>query len=815
MSAGCAGTRPVPAAGRTSPASIHEAAQRGDRAAVKGFLRRGVPVDAPDLVTYSSKTALHYAAEGGHLPVVELLLAEGADVWRRDFFSAVPVEYALRSSTGPTAQRLFQAATRKDPDALGTVFQAAVIWGLPELVRKGLAEGADVHRRDFRGLAPINLAFSVLPESANRARLILERRLGLELGDWPLWEVRTEVVSTLLERGADPNSPARTSSAAGQAVSNGDLEGLKLLVKHGLRLTPGLLESAAITAQPTLLKYLLDAGLSADATDAWALHWAAGSSSFESVRVLLAAGADPARADAGGRTPLDKARERLEYSGGNAVDLKLFARMSSVLPDTSAVPDAALMKDVLERFGAPPPSPAQRDAVGKVLRSVPARFRGPLRDFLRQDRDPKAKARFAAAFKGEPHLSWKFFNGPVEALGKALGERGSVLPPKPPSPDLAALSPRLASILRVPELSLNAAYISPLTFYPAFAVFNDVRPGLWGEGKTLGALWRHDLPFESKLRGLTVGADGVGLFLEAPDRFGAANLGALSSSGTVVSSVTVGWGAQDLAAGRLAGKAAWAHLDGGRLAVSWGGGASTAAAGAVDGFVFADFGDGGTLVAHERGARGRLRALDGDGKTRWSYPDGASGSPRAFAAGRLAGKKADSVLVLGTRKFKNEAVLLDARGRVEGRHSFDGWYRILRLADLDGSGAKAVTVQSFGGGRRDKLQVWDVAPSTWTLRAEAELGWADVESAVFPDLDGDGNREVVLGAKNGWLLVFSRSLELLSEYQFVSGVSRLAAGDMNGDRADEVLVGLDAIPPQIFAAAVGPDPGPKLRVKGR
>ncbi|TPW20055.1 MAG: hypothetical protein FD126_2066, partial [Elusimicrobia bacterium] len=164
---------------------------------------------------------------------------------------------------------------------------------------------------------------------------------------------------------------------------------------------------------------------------------------------------------------------------------------------------------------------------------------------------------------------------------------------------------------------------------------------------------------------------------------------------------------------------------------------------------------------------------------------------------------------------QSEAVLLDAAGRVEGVHRFEGWYRILRLADLGGAGAQAVTVQSFGGGRRDRLQVWDVAPTTWTLRAEVELGWADVESVAFPDLDGDGKREIALGAKNGWLLVFSRTGELLSEFKFVSDVSRLAAGDLNADRADELLVGVETIPPQVFAVAVGPDPGPRLKVKRR
>ncbi|TPW19107.1 MAG: hypothetical protein FD126_3015, partial [Elusimicrobia bacterium] len=124
------------------------------------------------------------------------------------------------------------------------------------------------------------------------------------------------------------------------------------------------------------------------------------------------------------------------------------------------------------------------------------------------------------------------------------------LPLKPLAPAPSAFEPRFAGLLKVPELMVKAAYISPLPFMAAFEVFNDTRAGLWGEGKTLGAIWRHDLPFESKLRGLAVGVDGRGYFLDDPAQWGAAWLGELSATGVVVSSVPVGWGTQDLAAGR-------------------------------------------------------------------------------------------------------------------------------------------------------------------------------------------------------------------------------------------------------------------------
>jgi ankyrin repeat protein len=57
----------------------------------------------------------------------------------------------------------------------------------------------------------------------------------------------------------------------------------------------------------------LEKGASARATDAkggTALHWAVARGNADTVRLLLAAGADPATPDATGRTPLDLAKSR-------------------------------------------------------------------------------------------------------------------------------------------------------------------------------------------------------------------------------------------------------------------------------------------------------------------------------------------------------------------------------------------------------------------------------------------------------------------------------------------------------------------------
>jgi ankyrin repeat protein len=60
---------------------LHSAAQHGDVEEVRRLLNVGYqPNEFDDL----GKTPLHYAAEGGHLQVIELLIASGADVNAND-----------------------------------------------------------------------------------------------------------------------------------------------------------------------------------------------------------------------------------------------------------------------------------------------------------------------------------------------------------------------------------------------------------------------------------------------------------------------------------------------------------------------------------------------------------------------------------------------------------------------------------------------------------------------------------------------------------------------------------------------------------
>lgn len=78
-------------AGPALAGPIHEAAGSDDAAEVERLLATGTEVDERDV---AKKTALHWAAEGGHIDVARLLVADGADVNAKDFSNYTPLHAA-------------------------------------------------------------------------------------------------------------------------------------------------------------------------------------------------------------------------------------------------------------------------------------------------------------------------------------------------------------------------------------------------------------------------------------------------------------------------------------------------------------------------------------------------------------------------------------------------------------------------------------------------------------------------------------------------------------------------------------------------
>ena len=80
------------------------ASWRNDIDTVKAHIVDGTNIDTVD--DWTGKTALHYAAEYGHLEIAELLLANGANVNRRDDDKATPLYFAAVSGFVDVARLL-------------------------------------------------------------------------------------------------------------------------------------------------------------------------------------------------------------------------------------------------------------------------------------------------------------------------------------------------------------------------------------------------------------------------------------------------------------------------------------------------------------------------------------------------------------------------------------------------------------------------------------------------------------------------------------------------------------------------------------
>ena len=114
----------------------------GAAAEIRRALDEGVAIETRD---ERGRTALHRAAEGGHLAVARLLLDSGAAV--------DPVQRALRE-----ARLVDFHSDEPSIDSLRTPLHLAVLAGSTEVVGLLLARGSLVDARDLMERTPLHLA---------------------------------------------------------------------------------------------------------------------------------------------------------------------------------------------------------------------------------------------------------------------------------------------------------------------------------------------------------------------------------------------------------------------------------------------------------------------------------------------------------------------------------------------------------------------------------------------------------------------------------------------------------------------------------
>ena len=127
--------------------SIHKAADRGNIEAVKQHLNAGTDVNAKGSI---GQTALHDAAINGHNEIAKLLISKGADVDAKKNPGETPLHAASRALAGLE----FAGDTSEWPADLS-------VDGIKEIVELLIANGADVNMRDREGLTPLDYASPV------------------------------------------------------------------------------------------------------------------------------------------------------------------------------------------------------------------------------------------------------------------------------------------------------------------------------------------------------------------------------------------------------------------------------------------------------------------------------------------------------------------------------------------------------------------------------------------------------------------------------------------------------------------------------
>jgi len=169
---------------------IHDAAKSGDLEQVKALLKAD-----PNLVFIqdnSGWTALHFGARNGHKDVVELLLANKADVNAKTKIGMTPLQVALAFSSNARPAASQQGLTNTDYE------------GIAELL---IAKGADVTSRNNGGMTVLHYAASA----------------GF-----------TNLIKELLDRKADVNAKDRNGrTPLDLAAANGHMDVVDLLVDRG------------------------------------------------------------------------------------------------------------------------------------------------------------------------------------------------------------------------------------------------------------------------------------------------------------------------------------------------------------------------------------------------------------------------------------------------------------------------------------------------------------------------------------------------------------------------------------------------------
>jgi ankyrin repeat protein len=217
----------------TGETILHEAAYIGRLATVKKLLDLGASIEQ---IGNPKRTPLHYAAIGGHCDVVAEFIKRGAHTEVKDANGMTPLMYAAIS--GPDRERIvnlllsngakldLDTAVRMEKiDEVRSVIQTDPDW-VGHLPCPGDALAVVIAKKKL-GLLNLLLDHGIQPDSNDEAGTTALFRACSD-GSIPI-----EIVSSLLEHGADPNRRVGQQSPVERAKQVGREDVIALLHSFG------------------------------------------------------------------------------------------------------------------------------------------------------------------------------------------------------------------------------------------------------------------------------------------------------------------------------------------------------------------------------------------------------------------------------------------------------------------------------------------------------------------------------------------------------------------------------------------------------
>ncbi len=247
-----------------------DAARNGDKDSLRALLQKKADVNAAEA---DGATALHWASYRDDREAADLLIRAGAKVNAANDLGATPLWAASQNGSVAMVGKLLEAGANPNLALLAgeTPLMVAARSGYPEIVEQLAAKGANVNAHGARGQTALM---------------------------WAVSQKHPDVVKVLLARGADLKARSDVWNEVMAVPPHGHLE-YNRAIPHGGETA---LMFAARVGDLDSMKLLVAAGANVNDADAWGVSatvLAAHSDYEEMVEFLLDKGADPNLAQAG------------------------------------------------------------------------------------------------------------------------------------------------------------------------------------------------------------------------------------------------------------------------------------------------------------------------------------------------------------------------------------------------------------------------------------------------------------------------------------------------------------------------------------